>query len=496
MNYYLCIVIWGWVILMSKLYDYYGMDINLLCKAVMNSNEQLVDKLLADESFSEINDGVSPLYFLEYIGIRNLDNAKRDKILRIFRKILNNERFTNVNTIFYDGYYSSTLLSHLLYQDDPVFETCCVELINSPKYQLIDYPGNYGDYPNSLNIAVIQEKRLAAKAIMDHPDFTKIDFSFGGLDFVRKCKELYKNGNLQDEEIRKALQLIMNEYVLRECYQCYNATDTDIAKRITNAIQALRPYVSKCHLFPPMSAACNITRTDNSMIYEILNHPKFTRKMLSRHIKNIARQLTDEEAYATFSQNNKIEGWTPEFYGELAYYLINIGKIGLLKALLENENICLSEQFYSYYKYFLKNAIKASEQRNSVLVCPGYNKYEGNEICRIVDEKYKKQEARHQLDSSKFVELKNEDYSILRMGMDLFYGLVSRNGNESSEQDKLDESLGNILKYDKQNDKIGPFFNISDRDKVWKLFSEYESFDEFRQMFSTSAKVAKRYVKM
>ena len=50
---------------MGKLYDYYGMDINLLCKAVMDSDEQLVDKLLADESFSEINDGVSPLYFID-----------------------------------------------------------------------------------------------------------------------------------------------------------------------------------------------------------------------------------------------------------------------------------------------------------------------------------------------------------------------------------------------------------------------------------------------
>ena len=100
---------------MGKLYDYYGMDINLLCKAVMDSDEQLVDKLLADESFSEINDGVSPLYFIDYIGSGSLDDAKRDKILRIFRKILNNERFTNVNTVFYDGHYSSTLLHHLLY---------------------------------------------------------------------------------------------------------------------------------------------------------------------------------------------------------------------------------------------------------------------------------------------------------------------------------------------------------------------------------------------
>lgn len=477
---------------MGKLYDYYGMDINLLCKAVMDSDEQLVDKLLADESFSEINDGVSPLYFIDYIGSGSLDDAKRDKILRIFRKILNNERFTNVNTVFYDGHYSSTLLHHLLYQDDSVFETCCVELINSPKYQLIDYPGNYGDNPSDLNAAVLKGKELAAKAIMDHPDFTKIDFSFGGWKFVNKCKELYKNEGLQYEEVRKALQLIMDEYVLRENHQYYNATDTNIAKRLTNAIQTLMPHVSKCHHFPPMSAACNITRKDNNMIFEILNHQKFTGEMVSRHIKDIANCLTDEEAYDAFHQNKKIEGWTPKFYGELAYYLINHGKTGLLKALLENENVCLDEQFYSYYKYFLKNAIKASGQRNAVLDFGGYDKYKGNEVCRIIDEKYEKQMARHQLDSSKFVELEKEDYSILRIGMDFFYDLVSRNGNESSEQNEIDETLKTVLKFDEQNFKVGPFINISDRDKVWKLFSEYQSFDEIRQMLSTNVKTTKK----
>ena len=214
--------------------------------------------------------------------------------------------------------------------------------------------------------------------------------------------------------------------------------------------------------------------------------------MVSRHIKDIANCLTDEEAYDAFHQNKKIEGWTPKFYGELAYYLINHGKTGLLKALLENENVCLDEQFYSYYKYFLKNAIKASGQRNAVLDFGGYDKYKGNEVCRIIDEKYEKQMARHQLDSSKFVELEKEDYSILRIGMDFFYDLVSRNGNESSEQNEIDETLKTVLKFDEQNFKVGPFINISDRDKVWKLFSEYQSFDEIRQMLSTNVKTTKK----
>ncbi len=480
--------------IMSKLYDYYGMNINLLCKAVMDSNEQLVDELLADKDFSEINEGVSPLYFIGYMGSRNLDDAKRDKILRIFRKILNNDRFTNVNTVFYDGHYSSTLLYHLLHQDDFVFETCCVELINNPKYQLIDYPGNYGENSSDLYTAVIREKKLAVKAIMDHPDFTKIDFSFGGWYFINKCKELYKSEKIQDEKIRKALELIMDEYVLRECDQCYNATDTNIAKRLTNAIETLTPYISVSDLFAfsPMTAACSPTVKEKNMIFEILNHQKFTGKMLLRHINDIANRLTDEEAYDYFYQNKKIEGWTPDVYGELAYYLINHGKTGLLKALLENENVCLSEQFYSYYKYFLKNAIKASTQMNAVLDCSGYDKYRSNEICGIIDKKYEKQMISQQLDSSKFVELNKEDYAILKNGMDFFYNLVSKNGNEFSEQDEINETLGSILKYDEQNDKIGPFFNMFDRDKVWKLFSEYQSFEEFRQILSISVKRIKR----
>lgn len=483
---------------MSKLYDYYGMKINSLCRAVMNSNEQQVDRLLADEGFEEINEGVSPLYFIGYMDDRHLNNEKRDKILRIFRKILNNERFTNVNTVFYDGNYSSTLLGNLLHEDDPVFETCCIELINSPKYQLIDYPGNYGDYPNVLNTAIIHKKKLAAKAIMDHPDFTKIDFSFGGPNFVNECKMLYASKyafkyalkDSLDEEVRQSLQLVMDEYVLRSGNEYYDATDTNIAKRLTKAIQILMPYIPKCRLFPPMTAACNILRKNNDMILEILNHPKFTGEMLSRHIEDIARELTDKEAYNTFQQNKKIEGWTPEFYGKLAYFLINHKKIGLLKALLENENVCLSEQFYSYYNYFLKNAIKASSQRKYVLDCSGYDEYSGNEICRIIDEKYKKQIAGQQLDISKLIELNTEDYYILKNGMYDFYDLVFRNGNESSEQDEIDENLKNILYYDEQNKKIGPFFNIFDRDKVWKLFSEYQSFDEFRQMIIPGIKKA------
>ena len=475
---------------MSKLYNYYGMEINLLCKAVIDSNEQQIDKLLADESFDEINDGVSPLYFIDHIGNGKLDNAKRDKILRIFRKILNNERFTNVNTIFYHGNSSSTLLYHLLFQPDFVFETCCVELINSPKYQLIDYPGNCGNNSSDLVIAVQKEKKLAAKAIMDHPDFTKIDFGFVGSYFLNKCKKLNKFKFLMDEEARQALQLIMDEYVLRDYNMCYNATDTNIAERLTKAIQILSLYIDipKIYHLSPMSAANKVTRKNNDMIFEIVNHPKFTGEMLSRHICDLGRSLTDKEAYDIFHQNKKLEGWSTEFYGYLAYFLINIGKVGLLKVLLENDNICLSEQFYSFYNYYLKNAIKFSLSRMCVLDYRGYYEFERNEIYRLIDEKYAKQLVRQQLDLSKFVELKKEDYLILRNGMGTYYDLVFKNGNEPSGQYEVNEALRNTLIYDKQKDIVGPFFNLYDRDIVWKLFSEYQSFDGIRQKLTNNIK--------
>ena len=467
---------------MSELYNYYGRMINRLCKAVMESDEESVDRLLADESFSEINDGVSPLYFINYI-------KPRDKALRIFRKILNNERFTNVNTVFYDGLYSSTLLHKLLYLEDPVFETCCVELINSPKYQLIDYPGNYGSNPSDLNTAVINGKKQAAKAIMDHPDFTKIDFSFGGPDFVRECQNLYNlNFYIKDENISDALMLIMAEYVQRSYYDSYNATDTNIVKRLTDAIQILTPYVREMSYYPPLSAACNDDRTDNDLIFEIINHPKFSGEMLSRHIKRIALDISDKEAYNYFKHNKKIEGWTPEFYGELAYYSINSGKVGLLRALIENDNISLSEQFYSYYKYFLENAIKASEKTSCFLYEREYPKHTGDEICKMIEEKYQKQLVRQQLDDTKFVELTEEDYSILKSGMRDFYNLVYKNSNAPSEQTEVDESLRSKLIYDKQANRTGPFFNTSDSQKVWRLFSEYQLFDEIRQSLSIGMK--------
>lgn len=67
------------MIFMSELHDYYGMKINRLCEAVKSSDEELVDKLLADESFSEINEGVSPLYFINYIVGKGIDDEKREK---------------------------------------------------------------------------------------------------------------------------------------------------------------------------------------------------------------------------------------------------------------------------------------------------------------------------------------------------------------------------------------------------------------------------------
>lgn len=466
---------------MNKLYDYYDMKINLLCRAVICSNEEVIDSLLANENFTLINDGVSPLYFIDYV-------EPKDRALRIFRKILNNERFTNVNTVFYDGHYSSTLLNHLLYQEDPIYETCCVELINSPKYQLIDYPGNYGDSPNDLNTAIIQGKNQAAKAIMDHPDFTKIDFCFGGYKFVENCKKLYDLHTFEEDEIiSDALQLIMSEYVQRKGREYYNATGTNIAKRLTYAIQILMPYVSNdLHYFPPLSAACNHHREDNSLILEIISHPKFSGEMLLRHINDVALRITDIDAYTFFQHNKKLEGWTPEFYGELAYYLINRGKVGLLKALIENENICFSEQFYSYYKYFLKNAIKAS-MRTPLILERRYG-YDGDEICEMIEAKYKKQLDSQQLEVSKFVELAEEDYSILRAGMEKFYYLVYQKGKVCPKQSEINKTLKAKLNYDEQTDEIGPFFNLFDRDKVWKLFSEYQTFETFRKSIVTDKK--------
>ena len=462
---------------MNKLYDYHGMKINSLCRAVIYSNEELIDSLLANENFTLINDGVSPLYFINYV-------TPKDRVLRVFRKILNNERFTNVNTVFYDGHYSSTLLHHLLHQKDPVFETCCVELINSPKYQLIDYPGNYGDSPTDLNTAVIQEKMQAAKAIMDHPDFTKIDFSFDGPKFVDECKKLYEQQTYAENEIISgALQLIMSEYVQREHYDCYNATGTNIAKRLTYAIQILIPYITrKLYFFPPLSAALD----HKSMMFEIIEHPKFSGEMLLRHINDVALRITDIDAYTFFQHNKKLEGWTPEFYGELAYYLINRGKVGLLKALIENENICFSEQFYSYYKYFLKNAIKAS-MRTPLILERRYG-YDGDEICEMIEAKYKKQLDSQQLEVSKFVELAEEDYSILRAGMERFYYLVYQKGKVCPKQSEINKTLKAKLNYDEQTDEIGPFFNLFDRDKVWKLFSEYQTFETFRKSLVTDKK--------
>lgn len=491
---------------MEKLRDYYGKKINRLCEAVINFNEELVDKLLADENFDEINEGVSPLYYIGYnLDRDNIDNETRDKILRIFRKILNNERFTNVNTVFYDGHYSSTLLYHLLYKDNPVFEECCIELIKSPKYQLIDYPGNSNH--SDLHTAINLGKKVAAKAIMDHSDFTKIDFSFGD-EFVKECKELYEkklrklyeNATIDEKEreLFNHLQVIMDEYLLRSGdSKDYNATNTDIAKRLTNSIQFLRKYIEENnHLtFSPLDAAALSARRNGkeSFIFEIVNHPKFTGEMLLKYIYNLSLVMSDSEAYYFFKNNRKIEGGTPEFYSELCCNLISSKKIGVLKALLENDNIYLTEQFYSFYDYYLRNALMAYEIGRETLPGPGRFGCTATDVCAIIEDKAEKQYYSKRFVTSKFIDLSKEDYFILQCGMAFYFDLVHKNTNyDPSQQNPIEKKLGELLEYDYDNEKTGPFFNTFDYYKVWKLFSSYEEFEKYREMISSSISIKKQ----
>ena len=480
---------------MAKLKKYYDYEINRLCEAVIKSDEKLVDKLLADKNFTEINDGVSPLTFIGY-NMTDFSGANGEKVLRIFRKILNNERFTNVNTVFYDGYYSSTLLSKLLYYSkrDPLFEQLSIELINSPKFQLIDYPGNYNDSPNILNEAVLCDAKEAAHAIMDHKDFTKIDFAFGGSDFVEECKKYYfkyiestpegKEKLLKPEEF-SAITLILNEYFFRENNgkKNYNATNTNISRRLTNAIKFLLPRFNVRHGFTPVIAAGNYNRKDNSLIIDIVNHPKYTNRMLRRDIIHICMDLNNKESYALFKNNPKLEGNPREFYDELMYFAINEGKRGLFKALIENKNIQLSETFYSFYNYFLKQAIHESTRYNYVLDITQYSKKEANEVCDAIDRKQTYQFKNKQLSLDNYITLSDADYKLLCSGMSRFYYLIF--GSSENDLPENHEELKNKLVFDKETCETGPFFNSFDRDIVWKFFSRYDSFDKYRKMVTS-----------
>ena len=138
------------------------------------------------------------------------------------------------------------------------------------------------------------------------------------------------------------------------------------------------------------------------------------------------------------------------------------------------------------YKYFLKNAIKAS-MRTPLILERRYG-YDGDEICEMIEAKYKKQLDSQQLEVSKFVELAEEDYSILRAGMEKFYYLVYQKGKVCPKQSEINKTLKAKLNYDEQTDEIGPFFSLFDRDKVWKLFSEYQTFETFRKSLVTDKK--------
>jgi hypothetical protein len=205
--------------------------------------------------------------------------------------------------------------------------------------------------------------------------------------------------------------------------------------------------------------------------------------MLRRDIIHICMDLNNKESYALFKNNPKLEGNPREFYDELMYFAINEGKRGLFKALIENKNIQLSETFYSFYNYFLKQAIHESTRYNYVLDITQYSKKEANEVCDAIDRKQTYQFKNKQLSLDNYITLSDADYKLLCSGMSRFYYLIF--GSSENDLPENHEELKNKLVYDKETCETGPFFNSFDRDIVWKFFSKYDSFDKYRKMVTS-----------
>ena len=89
--------------------EYNGHLINKLTEAVLKRDEHLVDEILKNSTEEEINSGESPLFYISFDSLleKEYDEVKR----RIFLRILNDPKFTNLNEDFIESeFIKSSLL--------------------------------------------------------------------------------------------------------------------------------------------------------------------------------------------------------------------------------------------------------------------------------------------------------------------------------------------------------------------------------------------------
>lgn len=485
-------------------------EMNPLSQAIINMDELLVDQILEEQSIQELNEGPCPLYFLGNNGIKKEED--KQILLRIFRKVLSHPKFTNVNTIYLDSnYYTSTLLDEFIFNAsiyDPIFETCAVELIQSPKYKLINFISNYQGCPTPLHKAIERKSIPIVQAILNHSDFRNINASNSHLmEIIKKCTSFHFSEeylSLSSEE-KEDLDLVLDKYMTKKNLEedhlfplrfrkesptyfynkesgkkgWYPADEPILSGQLEKAIFHVEKIFSSVEArihFAPLDMATYHDTLDQQIFNTIIHHSKFNGSMLLNKIKTIATTLSNQEMYR-YIHVKGLPRCKKGDYDQIIFYAADQKKLGLLQALLESPLVQMSEAFCSYYFYYLKNALSYSVFEDWKTLTASYTPIEAMEITQLFEEKIEKQKGRGFYDSTKEIHLQQVDYALLKCATGSYYSILEGNTNHFVYllPSEFHEQLCGVSKHHK-----GPFFNQFATDNIRKYFLEYDTFSPFR----------------
>ena len=273
--------------------DYYGQQINELTEAVIANDENKVKYILDNYEPEEINSGVSPLFYMSFKDIMDSDKFPIKK--RIFDMILNHPKFNNINNDIVEcQFVKYPLLHHFLREAgiNKYSEYCALALINSEKYTRI----NNEDGPRTL-----------ISALYGNYDFTNYEYSF---DCV---KAIIEHPNFTN---------IGNKYYTNSMNPNYKMSALDV------------PVIN--------SEALNY----------IIYNDKFDSTMLVENLHKLYLKLNEDELYNLIMTKGLPENI--KLRDSIMIKAIENCMVGIIFALIDNDNIKFSEEFYNIYESNIK----------------------------------------------------------------------------------------------------------------------------------------------
>lgn len=393
-----------------------------LIEACKILNEKEVDILLSDESYN-LNAGTSPLFYLGYSI--NPNEIDWEKYYRIFTKILNNPRFTNVNDT---NYYGQSLLGHCIsiLRYSSTIERCALDLMGCEKYT------NYGINNRTLLSSAIERGAVSiAIALMNNDKYTMI--------------------NYQDSDYGKFSSFDM----LNTCYTFCGSKDTKITEEECHDI--MLAMVNNKYLSLE-------TFLDNLDVISIYLEDDEMKDLVVRMLKGKKVDIDFNDLVKTTL--------TRDYSNPKARKV----KKGLIEGLLSLEEVKLSEDFYSYFINVGRNIFRDRGRKACSLA-------KMEEVISLIENKFQKQIAEESIDVSKIVEISDTDCAILASSCAQIHykERLCLEDKVPFSTINIPEEIKKSLSYDEKTGLIGPFFNRFGDDNAYYYFMHYAEFEGYRK---------------